>query len=128
MLIVNPRYTKNRGSIIQDHIKVTTVTLDSCFENRPHPDVLWIDVEGAELLVLQGAKKTLENVKFIHIEVSFRPMHVNKPLFWEIDAELKQSGFMLWKFMGKSRIKGFLAIKKLLPRLPWRWDAVYYKK
>jgi FkbM family methyltransferase len=44
-------------------IKVRTSTLDSfIFEGpNPPPELMKIDVEGAEALVLQGAQKTLEN-------------------------------------------------------------------
>jgi len=129
MFPVNPAYaSERRGRIIQDQITVDATTLDSYFQGRPRgPDLLWIDVEGAEKLVLAGGKNVLKNVKLIHIEVSFRPMQVGKPLWWEIDAFLRDRGFRLLKFVGASRLKAFMVVHKLLPNLPWRWNAIYLR-
>lgn len=127
MMKVNPKYTQRRGNIVQQEITVHATTADIYFVDRKKPDILWIDVEGAELMVLQGAKEILSSAKLIHIEVSFRPMHIGKPLFWEIDDYLKQNGFELASFVGVSKIKSFLVRHKLLPNLPWRWNAIYQK-
>lgn len=130
MLPINPAYaSKRRGSIVQDKITMTTTTLDSYFAKREkQPDILWVDVEGAELLVFSGGEKVLEHVKLIHVEVSFRPMQVGKPLFWEIDEFLKKRHFRLFEFIGVSYLKAILVVHKLLPNLPWRWNAVYYRQ
>src|SRR5579872_2770327 len=85
---INPAYTKRRGSIVQDEVTVKAITLDQYFLGKDAPDVLWVDVEGAELKVFQGANRVLESVKLIHVEVSFRPMQVGKPLFWEVSHYL----------------------------------------
>jgi FkbM family methyltransferase len=52
-------------------IEVPSITLDSfCKDRRFKPDVLKIDVEGAELLVLRGARDLLKsNPPIIHCEV-----------------------------------------------------------
>jgi len=124
---INPAYaSKRRGTIVQDRMIVRATTLDAYFEGRERgPDLLWIDVEGAEKLVLRGGEKTLERVRIIHIEVSFRPMQIGKPLFWEIDGFLRDRRFRLLGFPGISRLKAFLVVHKILPNLPWRWNAVY---
>lgn len=49
---------------------VPTVTLDSMLEFFPAPDVLKIDVEGAESMVLRGGRKLLHEVRpTLYIEV-----------------------------------------------------------
>ncbi len=48
---------------------VQTTTLDAYYKNK-EIDILWIDVQGAEKFVLDGANETLEKVKAIFIEVS----------------------------------------------------------
>jgi FkbM family methyltransferase len=129
MFPINPAYTARRQAIVQERVTVPTTTLDAYFAGkRKGPDILWIDVEGAELMVLRGAEETLKRVSLIHLEVSFRPMQVDKPLFWEIDAYLKQRGFELLGFPGASRLKAFLVVHRLLPNLPWRWNAVYGRR
>ena len=127
MFTINPAYTKRRGAIVQEKQQITVTTLDSYFAKRKLPDLLWVDVEGAELLVFSGGEKVLEQVKLMHVEVSFRHMHIGKPLFWEIDEFLKKRHFSFFKFVGVSRPKAVLVIHKLLPNLPWRWNAIYYR-
>ncbi len=51
----------------QTKVIVTTTTLDSNLSNQPPPDLIKIDVEGAEHLVLEGAKQLLEVVRPIFI-------------------------------------------------------------
>ncbi|MGH9451712.1 MAG: FkbM family methyltransferase [Terriglobia bacterium] len=127
MLPVNPAYASTRrGKIVQKRITVSSTTLDSYFRGRQRrPDLLWIDVEGSEKLVLSGGEEVLTDVALIHIEVSFRPMQIGKPLFWEIDEFLRTQRFRLLNFIGVSRVTGILVVHRLLPNLPWRWNAVY---
>lgn len=46
--------------VSDDGEKVEAVSLDNFFQNRRNPDVIKIDVEGAEGKVLEGAEKVLE--------------------------------------------------------------------
>jgi len=49
---------------------VPTVTLDGLMEHFPGPDLLKIDVEGAEILVLAGAERILANKRpVVYVEV-----------------------------------------------------------
>ena len=55
-------------------IKLNSLTLDTFLERNELGysfDMLNIDTQGAELMVLSGAKKILENVKIINCEVTF---------------------------------------------------------
>ncbi len=122
---INPDYTRARGRIVQDEAVVHATTLDEYFKERQQPDLLWIDVEGAELQVLRGAERVLRGVTLLHIEVSFRPMQIGKPLFWEISRHLNGHGFAFHSFMEVSAFKGFLYRQRLLPNLPWRLNAVF---
>lgn len=128
LLPINPDYTQRRGHVVQDEIIVNATTLDAYFADKPYPDILWIDVEGAELRVLRGAANVLPHVKLIHVEVSFRPMQIGKPLFWEIQRCLTGWDFVFYGFMEVSALKGFLYRHRLLPNLPWRLNAVFYRK
>jgi len=124
---INPAYTKRRGSIEQKSIKIQVTTLDEYFMDKEMPNILWVDVEGAELKVFEGGKNVLKNVELIQVEVGFREMHIGKPLFWEIDDFLKQNDFLFYGFIEFSKIKGWMYINKVLPNLPWRANAIYCK-
>jgi FkbM family methyltransferase len=53
-------------------IEVNMVTLDSVLTNEDHIDVIKIDVEGAEPLVLEGAKETLKRTEIVIVEASLK--------------------------------------------------------
>jgi FkbM family methyltransferase len=55
----SPASTQTGG--VRETISVITITLDWLFERLPAPDVLKIDVEGAELRVLKGARNLLSS-------------------------------------------------------------------
>lgn len=128
LLRINPDYTRRRGRIVQDEVLVDATTLDEYFVGKEPPDVLWIDVEGAELQVLRGGAGVLRGVRVVHVEVSFRPMQVGKPLFPEIYKHLTGQDFAFYGFMEVSAFRGFLYRHRLLPNLPWRLNAVFYKR
>ena len=56
-------------------------------------DFLKLDVQGGELLVLQGAAKRLRDVLVVHTEVEFLPLYKDQPLFADIDVFLRARGF-----------------------------------
>ena len=56
-------------------------------------DFLKMDVQGAELLVLEGAVARLADILAVHVEVEFLPLYKNQPLFADIDTFLRAHGF-----------------------------------
>lgn len=80
-------------------INVESTTLDIyCSENKIDKiDILKMDIQGAELLALKGAKNLLlENkIKAIFLEISFQPQYSNQALFIEIYNVLNENGFVL---------------------------------
>jgi FkbM family methyltransferase len=82
-------------SLVQKEIKVQAETLDNwCKKNSlKEVDIMWIDVQGAELLVLQGAKKILKNTKIIMTEVGLKPYYEGHTLKPDIDKYLADLGF-----------------------------------
>lgn len=74
---------------------VATITLDNYYEGTL-VDLLWIDVQGAEKLVLLGAEKVLKTAKAVFIEVTQSPdFYEGSSTFEEISEILKVSGFRL---------------------------------
>jgi FkbM family methyltransferase len=76
-----------------------TVRLDDLPEVRG-TDYLKLDVQGAELMVLQGAVEMLRSVLVLHTEVEFIPMYREQPLFADVDAFLRAQGFILHRLAG----------------------------
>ena len=52
-----------------------------------------LDLQGAELLAFESAGALLDRVRYIHTEVSFRPIYKGQCLFDDIDAFLTGRGF-----------------------------------
>ena len=78
-------------------VEVEVVTLDALVAELELPpariSLLSIDVQGAELLVLQGATVVLPHVGAILVEVSFMPLYRGGAQIDEIDDLLSASGF-----------------------------------
>ena len=53
-------YGSSQAGTVREEQTVATVSLDWCAKRRPLPDVIKIDVEGAELEVLTGARFVME--------------------------------------------------------------------
>ena len=77
-------------------VAVTVITLDDvCARESLQPDVLKLDVQGAELDILRGAPVTLAHVLAVECEVEFRPIYVGQPLFADVDTFMRGQGFEL---------------------------------
>lgn len=94
-------------------------------------DLLKLDVQGAELAILRGARAVLSSVLVVQTEVAFVPLYRDQPLFADVDAELRRHGFAFHRFHGISgrAFKPFL--KNNNPATPisqqlWA-DAVYVR-
>jgi FkbM family methyltransferase len=77
--------------------EIDTVRLDDVPETLG-VEMIKIDIQGAELMVLQNALARLKTVLVIQTEVEFLPMYVGQPLFSEVEMFLRQQGFMLHTF------------------------------
>ncbi|MDE0800043.1 MAG: FkbM family methyltransferase [Rhodospirillaceae bacterium] len=92
-------------------------------------DLLKMDVQGGELLVLDGAPKLATSALAIHTEVEFVPLYSGQPLFADIDTRVRSLGFQFHTFRGiatrsfvplRSAIDEFKGVNQAL----WS-DAVY---
>ncbi|HEY4919067.1 MAG TPA: FkbM family methyltransferase [Xanthobacteraceae bacterium] len=75
--------------------EVATVRLDTVIarEKLPAPDLVKIDVQGAELEVLAGASATLAGASALVIEVSLVDYNKRAPLIAEVIAAVDRIGF-----------------------------------
>lgn len=78
---------------VQKTIQVESVTMDSYFENKTPPDLIWMDAQGSELDILRGAENCLKSVKAILTEVGLVAYYDGQSLKPEIDAYLESQGF-----------------------------------
>ncbi len=72
-----------------------TTTLDVAVEQEKYVDFLKLDVQGAELMILQHALQTLSKTLVVHSEVSFFEIYKGQPLFSEIEHYMRSQGFYL---------------------------------
>jgi FkbM family methyltransferase len=90
-LLVHPGLTVKAG------VEVPTVRLDGLLaEKCPEASriALWIDVEGAEYLVLEGARGLRERLVAIHVETSTRPLREGQRTTEDLVHFLEDLGFM----------------------------------
>jgi hypothetical protein len=75
--------------------EVEVVRLDTLVarETLPPPDLIKVDVQGAELEVLAGASETLRTVGALIVEVSFVDYNRGGPLVAEVIAAIDRLGF-----------------------------------
>jgi FkbM family methyltransferase len=80
---------------VQKEIEVITDTLDNwAKKNQSSPDLIWMDVQGAELNVLQGSIETLKNVKAICTEAGLIGYYENHSLKKDIDSFMEKNNFI----------------------------------
>lgn len=78
-----------------DHIKIKTETIDDfCADQGIQKiDFVHVDVQGAELKVLTGARRMLSHIKAIWMEVAFEPTYQGQPLETETTQWMAERGF-----------------------------------
>lgn len=74
-------------------VNVDTITLDRYSTSREAPNLINLDIQGAELDALRGASNLLGQVAYIYTEVSFLELYKDAPLADEIDSYLQSFGF-----------------------------------
>lgn len=107
-----------------DVIEVQTLTLNFFLEDAKidRIDFVHMDVQGAELKVLEGAKEKIRNIKAIWLEVSNIELYKEQPLTDEIEMFMNNNNFYLIKsefsgnfgdqfYLNKSYFKTFFIFK-----------------
>ncbi len=57
-------------------------------------DLAFIDVQGAELMVLKGAGDFIKNIEAIWMEVESIELYANQPLKNDVESFMKSHGFI----------------------------------
>ena len=100
---------------IQDEITSKCHRLDSVMDKYSisKVDIIWMDLQGAELLALQGLGNHLQNVKYIHTEVSHKEMYSGQVMFEELHEYILSNHFVMTNSLSFAG---------------WQEDAIYEKK
>jgi len=89
------KYCTNEQSDDTINIELTTLDLFCGKNNITNVDFLHLNVEGSELDTLIGAKKIMENIKVVFLEVNLIEIWKDCPLFWDIDKYMMENNFYL---------------------------------
>lgn len=77
-------------------IKKKMSTLDNIIVDKlPHLDIIKMDVQGAELDIIRGGERIINNARILIIEVSILQYNKGAPLFDTIYKELSNRGWVL---------------------------------
>jgi FkbM family methyltransferase len=94
----NSYYKETTGKFTDEHkIVKTSRTLDSVVKERnfPKPDMIKMDVQGAELDIIKGAKETLKHCKNLILELQKVEYNKGAPLKNDVIDYLQSIGFEL---------------------------------
>jgi FkbM family methyltransferase len=80
---------------IQDEIVVNCHRIDTILkkDNTVRVNLIWMDLQGAELLALKSMGNILNNVDYIFTEVSHKPLYHGQVLFTELHDFLCKNNF-----------------------------------
>lgn len=93
---------------VQKEIEVESITLQSFMQDHQLDtiDVLWMDIQGAEIVALKGLGVKIYDVRIIHTEVDFLEIYSGQPLFEDVYSFLNQHNFLLIKFTSFGKYAG----------------------
>ena len=113
------------------NLGIETTTLDTfCqLEEIEEIDFLQIDVQGADLQVLEGGSSILErSVLAVQVEVEFSHLYVDQPLFAEVDNYMRKQGFTLFDLSTARRLRARSPIVSTSHPGQLLWgDAFYFR-
>lgn len=88
---------------------VETITLDEFFKDNPSIDVIKMDIEGAEMAALKGAREIISRNKNLKILLEFHPLGILASGYSpeELLRDLRRNGFRLFFIRNNGAIIGF---------------------
>ncbi|PZO38664.1 MAG: FkbM family methyltransferase [Pseudanabaena frigida] len=108
--------------------EIDTTTLDDFCQNEGinEIDFLQIDVQGADLDVLEGASQILNDTLAIQIEVEFSHIYSNQPLFADVDTFLRKHDFTLFDIAQSYRLRKRSPIRSTSRAGQLLWGEAFY--
>jgi FkbM family methyltransferase len=104
------------SQLVPESVKIIEVdTIDNIVDLNQQVSVIKLDVQGYEYEVLKGAVRTLKNTDLIMVELQNHKMYETAPMYYDLDAFLREHNFTLLQNIPSLREKH----KQL------EWDAIY---
>jgi FkbM family methyltransferase len=88
----------------QTEVEVDSIRLDQILSEYKINivDLIWMDLQGAELMALKGLGNRIEDVKIVHTEAEFMEIYTGQPLFADIESFMLANNFAFTGFTSKS--------------------------
>jgi len=111
-----------------EEIEINLDTLDHYFTPNKPIDYIKIDTQGAELAILKGAEKILQQglIKVLKVEVATVATYEHQPLFSDIDIYLRQYNYILVDFLTYRENPSYLLGEDQEIHFAPSGDAIYY--
>ena len=112
MFIANPDYEFEK--YYQTPIRVKSLQAKTLIagEDFTVPNLIWMDVQGAEGIVVKGFGQYVSSIDFIYVELSIKPLYLGQPLAAEI-VKLLSENFYWYKNLSYGS---------------WQFDALFVNK
>ena len=102
---------------VQDEVTTNCHRLDTVMKTHDiaRVDIIWMDLQGAELLALKGMGNKIDEVKYIHTEASYKEMYSGQCMFEKLNNFVVS--------------KKFKVINNISPNGgQWQEDVIYKKE
>lgn len=100
---------------VQDEITTNCHRLDTIMSKHeiPRVHIIWMDLQGAEMIALKGLGNKLSSVEYLYTEVSHREIYTGQVMYKELNDFILSNDFI---------------IKNNLSLRGWQEDVIYEKK
>ncbi len=115
-------YGDSCGRAFGSEVIVPVKTLDFLISQHelPWPDLIKMDIQGAEIQALRGAQKCLQHAEFVQTEFSLLPIQKGIPLLDDLVLYLSARGFRIFNIYG--------VCGRPLDGMPAQGEALFIKK
>jgi FkbM family methyltransferase len=108
----NDQYTPEK--YVQDEVNVECTRIDTVLKNRriEKVNLLWMDLQGAELFALKSCGNYLKDIDIIVSELETNPIYDGQCLFSDVEEFLNENFFLVYGDKLTSWFDNFIFINK----------------